>query len=304
MIPTRAQVITYAQFLLGDPSGQKFVDTGATSVQVGIAPAFESAFRELYSTFDLNQIPRAENTVWVNLPAFTTQLSPAQAGIADFGEIVNLEERDIGTSVAITAATTATPIQITTAAPHNVSAGTEILISGVLGQVGANGRWFPTIVDPSNLTLNGSVSVAAYTSGGTLTTSSAGYTPVWEVNELPTGTTPPALYKYVWQNDIFLFVGATLARELKITYFASGTAPVSGSCGVDDSLEFLAFRTAALAGGIVDMARASQLAGDANVYLDKLVQPQVRAMQRNPIRPRAYRAGRFASRPYTPVVIP
>jgi hypothetical protein len=71
-----------------------------------------------------------------------------------------------GSSKAITAATNATPISITSTA-HGFSTGNTIKVSGVLGNTNANGTWVITVVDANTFTLNGSKGNAAYTSGGT-----------------------------------------------------------------------------------------------------------------------------------------
>ncbi len=49
---------------------------------------------------------------------------------------------------------------------HGYSTGNTIFISGVTGTVEANGNWIITVVDANHFTLNGSVFVNAYISGG------------------------------------------------------------------------------------------------------------------------------------------
>lgn len=304
MTPTRADVITLAQFLLGDATGQAFVDGGASAAQIDISQAFVNAYQALVSDFVANQVPKAIFSAFYTLPANTGQLSPAQAGISDFSELVLLEERQVGNSIAITTCNTSSPITATTATPHGLSDGTEVIITGVGGQTGANGRWLITVTGASTFTLNGSTSVAAYTSGGTVTTSPYGYTPVIEIDVLPVLTLPQVLGYYVWQNNIWNFVGCSMARQLRITYQGSGAAPASGTVGIDDSLNTLAYRTAAIAGGSVDMDRAAALAADANAYQSMLVQKAVRVMQKNPKRNQPYKAGRLGNRPYyAPIIV-
>jgi hypothetical protein len=70
-----------------------------------------------------------------------------------------------GPVVGITAATNATPIQIT-AANHGYKNGQKITIAGALGNTAANGNWTVTVIDPNNFTLNGSIGNGAYISGG------------------------------------------------------------------------------------------------------------------------------------------
>lgn len=69
-------------------------------------------------------------------------------------------------NLAITAATNATPIAVTTASAHGLSSGNYVTISGVLGNTAANGTWSITVTGASTFTLTGSSGNAAYTSGG------------------------------------------------------------------------------------------------------------------------------------------
>ena len=68
--------------------------------------------------------------------------------------------------LAVTGATFATPIQITTTTPHGLSTGNPAIVAGVLGNTSANGEWVVTVTGASTFTLNGSVGNAAYTGGG------------------------------------------------------------------------------------------------------------------------------------------
>jgi hypothetical protein len=70
-----------------------------------------------------------------------------------------------GPVVGITAATNATPIQIT-AANHGYKNGQKTTIAGALGNTAANGNWTVTVIDPNNFKLNGSIGNGAYISGG------------------------------------------------------------------------------------------------------------------------------------------
>ena len=70
-------------------------------------------------------------------------------------------------AVAITGATSANPIVITAPA-HGFSTGNQVQISGVQGNVSANGVFTITVVDANTFSLNGAgPTAAAYTSGGT-----------------------------------------------------------------------------------------------------------------------------------------
>lgn len=77
-------------------------------------------------------------------------------------------------NLAITGATNATPIHITTVSAHGLSTSNFAEISGVLGNTAANGQWVITVVDTTHFTLNGSVGNGAYTGGGTVEGSDLG----------------------------------------------------------------------------------------------------------------------------------
>lgn len=66
----------------------------------------------------------------------------------------------------ITAATNATPIAITTSAPHGYATGQQVRITSVLGNTAANGVWTITVTGSTTFTLNGSTGSGAYTAGG------------------------------------------------------------------------------------------------------------------------------------------
>jgi hypothetical protein len=83
-----------------------------------------------------------------------------------------------GPTVAITAASNATPIQIT-AAGHGYKNGQKVTIAAVGGNTAANGNWTVTAVDSSNFTLNNSVGSGAYTSGGVAVNADWGGCSVW-----------------------------------------------------------------------------------------------------------------------------
>lgn len=70
-----------------------------------------------------------------------------------------------GRKLAITTATNAAPIQITTASPHLLATGDLVAISGVQGNVAANEGWSVTVIDSTNFTLDGSAGSGAGTGG-------------------------------------------------------------------------------------------------------------------------------------------
>lgn len=74
-------------------------------------------------------------------------------------------------AVAVSAASNASPIVVTTNSAHTLSTGDVIWVSGVLGNIAANGKRTVTVIDPTHFQLNGSSGSGSYTSGGTVTPS-------------------------------------------------------------------------------------------------------------------------------------
>lgn len=72
-------------------------------------------------------------------------------------------------STAITAATNASPIQITATA-HGLATGASVTITGVTGNTAANGSWSITVLNANQFTLNGSTGNGTYVSGGAVAT--------------------------------------------------------------------------------------------------------------------------------------
>lgn len=73
----------------------------------------------------------------------------------------------VGTNLAVTGATNASPIVITTAA-HGFATGDVVTLASVGGNTNANGTFRVTVLSSTTFSLDGSAGNAAYTSGGTV----------------------------------------------------------------------------------------------------------------------------------------
>jgi hypothetical protein len=94
----------------------------------------------------------------------------------------NLSSKDPSSAGGtITAATNASPIVITSAG-HNLSTGTVVTISGVVGNTAANGTFQVTVVDANTFSLNGTTGNSAYVSGGLWHVAG-----LYDINFTPTG---------------------------------------------------------------------------------------------------------------------
>lgn len=91
MIPTVDEVVDEIQSLLGDVEGRVFDDTLCLL-------GYKRAYRRLREQLIKDQIPGIVSVVTYTLAAGTTSLTPATAGISNFGELVMVEERTPGTT--------------------------------------------------------------------------------------------------------------------------------------------------------------------------------------------------------------
>lgn len=73
----------------------------------------------------------------------------------------------IAGTLTITGASNASPIVVTTAAPHLLLPNAVVFVQGVVGNTAANDFWVITPIDNTHFSLNGSVGNGNYVSGGT-----------------------------------------------------------------------------------------------------------------------------------------
>ena len=84
---------------------------------------------------------------------------------------VSLGVTAVVSTPAISAATQANPVQITTSTPHGLTTGAQALVTGVVGMTQLNDRIYTvTVLDANNLTLDGvdGTGFTAWSSGGTV----------------------------------------------------------------------------------------------------------------------------------------
>jgi hypothetical protein len=305
---TVQQIFDDVRSMLGDTQisgGELFTNnfllTGSVS---GGTPGSGSLFGEPYRTM-FSKITggskRVQPTVYVTLPANTTVLIPSTYGLVDFSEPEFIEERQAPIAVAIASTNTGTPIEVTTSAPHGYTIGSMIegAVSGVIGTSAPWGNWFATATGASTMTLNGSASDGiAGTGGAFYPEGSFTFTEVFPVDLVPAidGQPGATLGNYLWANGRLSFRGATGNVQLRITYYASGTAPVSPNytIWVDNCRDFLATATASKAAlakqwyGMADRlqnkAYGDPMHPEETSLIDLFYISQVMAAQRGPTR--------------------
>jgi hypothetical protein len=299
MIPSKLNVLDAARFYLGDDlvsGGQDFTNTA-------LEQPFQMALRELYRTMQNVANPRVQREAFYDLPANTGYLSPATASISDLGEIEAVEERGNVTSVAITNAVNGAGFVTITAVGHPFITGQLAVLWGIGGMAGINGAFAVTVVDANTFKANGAVGVGAYTSGGTASQSGDQFIPLQRVNRIEdVSVNNPTLGRYAIAEDVLRFPPCTGLRELRIVYISSAAtvASTSDTTGIDDSLDFLAIRTASLAAAsrgatakseyLTTMALGpSQQADASGGILRELLQTGIRALQADPVQRPPYR---------------
>lgn len=144
-------------------------------------------------------------------------------------------------NLAITAATNATPIAITTASAHGLATGNYVTNSGVLGNTNANGTFVITVTGATTFTLNGATGNAAYTSGGIVEGGDLGEVDaIIQVNAVPDDIT--ALTVSAAAQNVAIVATATVPQAQTAIYVANAqialalyfsTLPIGGdSTGV------------------------------------------------------------------------
>ncbi len=224
--PTTSSIFTAAQSLVGDASGQ-------VATTAALLPLWNTVvYPEMFQAIARMQVPNIEREFYYTVPAFQTYLDPVAIGITDMGNNgpILMEERAPGALLpAIATTSDTTPITVTFVSAAPLSNNAEIEVNGVSGTNGPLGRWFVTRgADSTQWVLNGSVTDGSAGTGGTAYISSGqGFSEVckqtvWTPNNFQMGS---FLGVYFWQGGVIKFVGASSARQIHVTYWASGTAP-------------------------------------------------------------------------------
>lgn len=290
---TLANVLDAARGHAGDDQ----VAGGAVFTNAILQTHFAKAYRALFRTMQQLGNPYVERDIYYVLPANTTFLDPATAGITDLGEPKFLEERGGLTKVNVTGAVVSGSNVRITATAHGFSTGNLITLNGIAGLTGTEGvLWGITVIDANTFDLLGCIGSGTYTSGGVAVKSGEDFTDIVAVDRLdPIGSPSDKFRVYEWREDTFRFPPVTTERQLRITYLASGNPPTNTATtiGIDDALDFLATYTAGLAlksHGASDRAReliAEALgprmeADGSGGMLAEFLRVSIRAMQRIP----------------------
>lgn len=145
----------YAQFLWNYFKGQDYAPLWPTSItRVGTAVTVNLHVPVQPLVFDTTTIPAAHQSgmwsMWSGGKGFEAYDNP----------------------LTVSSATNATPIVVGFTSPHNLATGATYALEGICNSVltggnnAANGVWTMTVVDPSHVSLDGSVGNGTYVGGG------------------------------------------------------------------------------------------------------------------------------------------
>ena len=151
-----------------------------------------------------------------------------------------------GPSITVAGATNATPIVITTTTAHGLASGTQVTITGVLGNTAANGTFTIAVTGPDAFILVGSVGNGAYTSGGSVESLSApaialalnATVPDVQTIAAALGAQTPSLVLATQPGtlaDVAMLTAIAAALDVATRYSISGSTLVQLATAVPDS---------------------------------------------------------------------
>lgn len=249
MIALVSDCLNDARSMLGDDSGQVY--TNAI-----LLPHFNKANRTVIRAMAGLGDQHFQREVFYVLPLNTSYLLPVTFGVADFMEPIRMEQRGNITSYAVSAASNiANGVRLTTAT-HTLTSGAQITCNGITGMSGTNGMWGIDVPDTTHVDLLGAVGVGAYVSGGAVVFSMDEFAPLDATNTIEQfQAVSTILPVYTWSDNAFRFVPATVDRQLRIVFWASGPdiTATTQSVLVDDMRDILA----TLAGGYAARSRGA-----------------------------------------------
>jgi len=297
---TLQEIFQDVRGFLADTGYLNSIPTGESFTNAVLPVFFAEPYRTMFGRLQ-GASKRVQRVVYVVLPATTSVLIPRTYGIEDFSEPEMVEERPATNATAISTTSTTTPIVVTTAAPHGLTIGSVVqgTICNVLNTSAPWGMWFATVTDVDKFSLNGSASDGVAGAGGAFYfASQEQFTEVTPIDLWAQGLDGPAqtvLGVYLWINEMMQFRGAGIPIQLRITYYASGTAPTNPNyvIQIDNCRDFLAKATAANAAasrGWIDIADRLKLEayGDGSMQniglLETFMAGQYLALQRGPQR--------------------
>ncbi len=272
--PTVSIVNDHARALLADTyNGGEIFDDGT------LAPFVAQAIRELFRVLRGAQDPFVLVQGYFLLPADTSVVDPATAGIYNLSELEFIEWTPGPPITAVTGCTivltgAGAPYATVTAPGHGLTIGLfpNICTYGIGGFDlfnSPNGTWTGSIIDANTIRLNGCTATGTYVAGTGFILSVSGVNQfvtmdpedmIRNITSIP-GDALQTDTTYVWEGGLLRFYPASSARLLRITYRTSGVVDLASNSVIpmDDSLDYLATRAA----GLAALSRGAQERGAA-----------------------------------------
>lgn len=334
MIPTGQNICDLTRSILGDTQisgGQIFTNAFLYGAAHGASPPFtgtggpmQSAYNKLFERLRTRNDRRSRRTSFAYIPANTSFVNPLTVGITNCGNPIDLWERSLSTppfyditAIALTPASqgVAPYALLTVAHGGTLVTGQTIEVQGVLGvSDDINNYWTLTVPDSSHVQLNGCTAIGTYTATTGIVIVGAESWPqlpmsrVWNqfnINQLPIGPASQTCFRnWTWETSALRLPPLSTSRELMIDYNLSGQVPLdpSLSLAIDDCLNCLAYRVAAIAGrskGRPQDACDGYLA-ESDKFFDEFLQPVIKDLQRERLIVPRYRGKRNTgwSNPY------
>jgi len=293
MIPLTSQVYDAARAILGDNQ----ISGGEVFKDAILQPHYQVAYAELFRALVNAQSPLIQREAYYNVPINTGVVVPATMGIANLGAPLIVEERGSVTAWNVSNAVPGSGLVTITTAPNTLVAGDQPVIYGIQGlSDDINDVWSVTPSSSTVFTANGATATGTYTAAtGVVSISAEQFQEVFARDRLTVQAQAPgqSFGIYAWEFGKFRFPPCSVVRQLRITYKLSGDAPTAttASVGIDDSLSFLSYRAAGLAGrskGMAQRAAAMTLTavgpnwesqGFAGGILGQMLDVQIRELQ-------------------------
>lgn len=294
-VNTLQQVYDAARGYLNDASSEIFSNSF-------LQQSFAEPYRRIFNVMGGENSKRVARATYLNFPALTNILIPANYGIMDISEPSIVEERPASAAIAITSTSATSPI-VVTAPGHGFGIGSivELTVNDVAGTFAPWGKWFGLVLSSSTFSLNGSMTDGNVGTGGSCSVwSQQRWSEVMPLDFDAQGTDgQPTQYlgTYIWREERFEFPGATGVQQLRITYFASGTPPSNPNVNIniDNCIDVLACGTASNAArslGFYDLGSRLEVKaygatpGEMGGLMLDFMQLQVSMQQRGPQRRR------------------
>lgn len=253
-VTTGTAIANRARQLLADDR----VSGGELFTDAVLLPHINQAIRDLFRCLRNIGDPRIIKEKYFQRNPDTAVIQPSASSMSDILSPIEISERDAATPITVTgAAVNGTSLRIT-AVGHGRSVGQRIAFEGDLANfTNVYGLWpVGVVVDPDTFDIRflGGVSSGSFGSSQVIYYSANEFEPMQYVERIQSANAfGSKLGFWSYEDRLIRFNACSSARHLRIRYISTATdiAAIGDAVNVEDSLDFLGFRAAALAGMII-----------------------------------------------------